>query len=177
MWGTVRSISEYPLPASTVYSTIKEYAADISIDEPEKGVRTGMTAQVAIEVKRLDEALQIPVQAVLERGKKFYCIVTHDEDNLTVRKVAVGASNGQTVIIKDGLNLGEDVLLAPQNYEEEVTFPEIVPGEEPAANRPPRPKLAAVDPADPAKPTASPRPLGPSTPQKVSKKAAKEPLP
>ena len=177
MWGTVRAISEYPLPASSVYSTIKEYAADISIDEPEKGVRTGMTAQVAIEVKRLDEALQIPVQAVLERGKKFYCIVTHDEDNLTVRKVAVGASNGQTVIIKEGLNLGEDVLLAPQNYEEEVAFPEIVPGEEPASNRPPRPKLAAVDPADTAKPTASPRPLGPSTPQKVSKKAAKEPLP
>jgi HlyD family secretion protein len=146
MWGTVRAISEYPLPPSSVYSTIKEYAAEISIDDPQKGVRTGMTAQVAVEVKRVDQALQVPVQAVLERGKKFFCILSDPEGSRILRKVSVDSSNGQNVIIKDGLALGEEVLLAPHNYESEVTFPEGTPAADTAPQRPPKSKLAAVDP-------------------------------
>lgn len=155
MWGTVRSISEYPLPPSSVYSTIKEYAAEISIDDPQKGVRTGMTAQVAVEVKRMDQALQVPVQAVLERGKKFFCILSDPDGNRVLRNVSVGSSNGQSVIIKEGLALGEEVLLAPHNYEGEVTFPEGTPSTDPSSQRPPKSKLAALEPATRPKSTAS----------------------
>jgi multidrug resistance efflux pump len=179
MWGMVRSISEYPLPASSVYSTIKEYAAEISIEEPEKGVRTGMTAQVAIEVKRVDEALQVPVQAVLERGKKFYSIVSDGEGNRVLRKVSLDASNGQNVIIKDGLALGEEVLLAPQNYEDDVTFPEAVPPSNSPPNRPPKQKLAVVENSPGVKPNAALRPAAAGTPAPVgkSKSASKEATP
>jgi hypothetical protein len=164
----VRSISEYPLPASTVYSTIKEYAAEIAIEEPEKGVRTGMTAQVAIEVKRLDAALQVPVQAVLERGKKFFCMVSNSEGAPELRRVSVDSANGQMVIIKDGLALGEEVMLAPQNYEDAVTFPEGVPATDPHPKRPSKPKVAAGAPASPASTT-------PSASSASSAKAAKAP--
>lgn len=162
MWGTVRSISEYPLPASSVYSTIKEYAADISIDEPEKGVRTGMTAQVAIEVKQVDQAMQVPVQAVIERGKKFYCIVSTPEGNRSLRQVKLDSSNGQSVIIRDGLALGEEVMLAPQNYEDEVDLPNM-PAVEPSPRRPTKAKVAAGESPTPSKSTASSQPAG-STP-------------
>jgi len=50
--GVVRTVSEYPLPALSVYSTTKEYGAEVYIDETPTGVRCGMTAQVAIEVQR-----------------------------------------------------------------------------------------------------------------------------
>ncbi len=122
--GAVRSVSEYPLPALSVYSATKEYAAEVTIDEPPHGVRSGMTAQVSIEVQRLDSAVQVPIQAVLEREKRFFCFVVN-EGELTAREVVVGAANNSNVVIQDGLEVGEQVVLAPQSYEDRVTLPEV----------------------------------------------------
>jgi RND family efflux transporter MFP subunit len=120
--GTVREVSEYPLPAATSYSTMKEYAAAIDIVDPPAGVRSGMTAQASIEVEKLDEAVQVPLQAVLERGDRFFCIVELGGE-LIAREVSVGHSNEQAVVINDGVNTGEHVVLAPQNYEAHVDLP------------------------------------------------------
>ena len=129
--GTVRSVSEYPLPALTAYSTIKEYGAEVTIDEPPPGARSGMTAQVAIEVERQENVLQIPVQAVIERGKRFFCIVD-DGGELVAKEVRVGSANEQYVVISDGLEAGEQVILAPQSYENNITLPDVAVKEEPA---------------------------------------------
>jgi len=129
--GTVRSVSEYPLPALTSYSTIKEYGAEVTIDEPPPGARSGMTAQVAIEVERQENVLQIPVQAVIERGKRFFCIVD-DGGELVAKEVRVGSANEQYVVISDGLEAGEQVILAPQSYENNITLPDVAVKEEPA---------------------------------------------
>jgi len=82
-----------------------------------------MTAQVSIEVERLDSALQIPVQAVLERSKRFFCIV-ENLGEIAAREVKVGSANDQSVVVSDGLDEGEQVILAPQSYESKVTLPE-----------------------------------------------------
>lgn len=129
--GTVRSVSEYPLPALTAYSTIKEYGAEVTIDEPPPGARSGMTAQVAIEVERQENVLQIPVQAVIERGKRFFCIVDEGGE-LVAKEVRVGSANEQYVVISDGLEAGEQVILAPQSYENNITLPDVAVKEEPA---------------------------------------------
>ncbi len=129
--GTVRTVSEYPLPAISVYNTTKEYGAEILIDGSPKGVRSGMTAQVAIEVQRQNNALQVPIQAVLERGKRFFCFVAGEE--IEAREVSIGAANDQSVIIETGLSPGEQVLLAPQNHESDVPLPEPAA---PASNNP-----------------------------------------
>lgn len=119
--GVVREVSEYPLPAQTAYSTMKEYATYIDIVEPPPGVRSGMTAQASIEVEKIDQAVQIPVQAVLERGERYFCIVAVDGD-FAAREVNVGRSNEQVVVINDGVQPGDQVVLAPQNYESYVNF-------------------------------------------------------
>jgi len=132
--GTVREVSEYPLPAGGPYSTMKEYATYIDIIDPPPGVRSGMTAQAAIEVERLDQAVQVPLQAVLERADRFFCIVEQDGDFLA-REVNVGHSNEQVVVINDGLQAGDRVVLAPQNYEAHITFTPAPPKAVPAAVR------------------------------------------
>jgi len=120
--GVVRTVSEYPLPALSSYSTTKEYGAEIYIDETPSGVRSGMTAQVAIEVQKKESAVQVPIQAVLERGKRFFCLVA--TDSIQAREVSIGAANEQSVIIEKGLTPGEQVILAPQTHEGNVTLPE-----------------------------------------------------
>jgi HlyD family secretion protein len=124
--GRVRSVSEYPLPQVSVYSLTKEYGAEVDIEDPPTGVRTGMTAQVSIEVQKLDEAVQVPIQAVLERGDRFFCLIPA-KHGMVPREVAVGASNDQNVVVEDGLAAGEQVLLAPQSYEDQVELPAAPP--------------------------------------------------
>jgi RND family efflux transporter MFP subunit len=123
--GTVRSVSEYPLPAASVYNTIKEYGAEITIDDAPPGARSGMTAQASIEVERRESALQVPVQAVLERGKRFYCVV-ENEGEISAKEVKVGSANEQFVIISSGLEEGEQVVLAPQTFESKLALPKVV---------------------------------------------------
>lgn len=140
--GSVRSVSEYPLPALTPYSSVKEYGAEVTIDEPPQGVRSGMTAQVAIEVERKENVLQVPVQAVLERGKRFFCIVDSGGE-LVAKEVRVGSANEQYVIISEGLEDGEQVILAPQSYENKVLLPDVAAKEEPSRSVPGKPMKVA----------------------------------
>ena len=122
--GTVRSVSEYPLPAASPYNTIKEYGAEITIDEAPPGARSGMTAQVSIEVEKLEKVLQVPVQSVLERGKRFFCVV-QEEEGLVAREVSVGSANEQVVVITTGLAEGDQVILNPQSVEARLELPDV----------------------------------------------------
>ena len=47
--GRVTEVSEYPLPAVSVYMDhVKEYEVAIEIDAPPQGLRPGMTAEVRV---------------------------------------------------------------------------------------------------------------------------------
>ncbi len=150
LMGRVRSVSEYPLPQASVYSLTKEYGAEVDIEDPPAGVRTGMTAQVSIEVQRREEALQIPIQAVLERGDRFFCLMPV-KNGLVPREVAVGASNDQNVVVEDGLAAGDKVLLAPQSYEDQVQLP-AAPPKKKVTKTSKEPREPSQAPAGPAKP-------------------------
>jgi HlyD family secretion protein len=132
--GTVRSVSEYPLPAASAYSTIKEYGAEITIDNAPPGARSGMTAQAAIEVERHESVLQVPVQSVLERGKRFFCVVESDGE-IAAKEVKVGSANEQYVVVASGLEEGDQVVLAPQVFESKLSLPKVAKKGEPSGPR------------------------------------------
>ncbi|MEQ1860481.1 MAG: HlyD family efflux transporter periplasmic adaptor subunit [Chthoniobacteraceae bacterium] len=123
LYGVVQSVGEYPLPAHIPYSTVKEYAAEITIKDPPKALRSGMTAKVAIQVATIDQAVQVPLQAVLNRDSRYFCLVPDEAGHMEVREVELGLANDATVVIKKGLAPDERVLLAPQNYESQVALP------------------------------------------------------
>jgi HlyD family secretion protein len=158
MEGTVREVSEYPLPSTYSYSTIKEYAAEIEIHDPPEGLRVGMTARVAIEVQKLEAALQVPLPAVIQRENRYFCIVALNDNRIEAREVGVGLSNDKSVIVERGLSAGESVLLAPQNYEDFVSLPAV--SSKPKARVSANAKTAAEEPVEKKKkaviPTALP---------------------
>jgi RND family efflux transporter MFP subunit len=121
--GTVREVGEYPLPNASVYMTMKEYGTVIEVHDPPPGLRAGMTAQVAIQVQQIERAVQVPLQAVIERDDRFFTIVATDEGTLAAQEITLGLSNDTSVIVEDGLQVGQKVVLAPQNYEEFVSLP------------------------------------------------------
>jgi hypothetical protein len=78
--------------------------------------------------------LQVPVQAVLERGKRFFCVVEADGE-IVAKEVKVGSANEQSVIISSGLDEGEQVVLAPQTYEGKLSLPKVAKKSDPSATR------------------------------------------
>jgi HlyD family secretion protein len=123
LMGTVVSVGEYPLPNLIPYASMKEYSAEIDIKNPPESLRSGMTAKVGIEVAALDQAVQVPLQAVMEREDRHFCLLADEVGQLVAREVELGPANDATVVVKRGLAPDERVYLAPQNYETYVTFP------------------------------------------------------
>jgi len=122
--GQVVMVSEYPLPSISVYTAhVKEYAVEVDIIDPPDGLRPGMTAQVAIMVARESEAMQVPIQAVIERDGRYFAAVAGVDDVTETREVEIGHVNEEAVVILDGLSAGEKVILTPGSYEELLDLP------------------------------------------------------
>lgn len=124
--GTVKKVSEYPLPSAWYAGNVKEYEAIIKIDEVPKNMemRPGMTAKVSIRVERIADTLQLPVQAVFEHGRKHFCVLRNGR-GYEAREVVIGPTNDKEVVIAKGLEEGEPVVLKAASVRDDLDLPEI----------------------------------------------------
>lgn len=122
--GVVRRVDDYPV-AGNWWSNVKEYGTYVEILNPPAGkLRPGMTAEVQIYVERQDDAVQAPVQAILEHGGQHFCL-TYEGGKLAAQEIEVGSTDEKFVIIKQGLNEGVEVLVNPRRYADRVNLPKI----------------------------------------------------
>jgi len=129
--GQVRKVAEYPLPTSSYTAHVKNYATEIEVHSPPPELRPGMTAEVAILVEQRPTALQVPVQAVIERVGRFYCLLANSPQTIEAREVEIGASNDKFVVIESGLAVNDQVCVTPKNYLDRVDLPEASDVQEP----------------------------------------------
>lgn len=122
--GKVQKVNEYPAPTSFFSSNVKEYETIIYIAEPPPGLRPGLTAQVKIRVNRLSDVLQVPVQSIFEHGGIHYCVV-RDGPGWRAQQVEIGATNDKFVVIREGLESGQQIVLNGIAYREKVALPEL----------------------------------------------------
>ncbi len=123
--GKVTKVNEYPASGNWYNSNVKEYATTIEVDAPPDGLKPGMTARVAIRVETNPDALQVPVQSVVEHGGKHYCLLMNDESELEPREVLIGSTNEKFLIVRDGLQKDEEVLMNPRVYLSKVRLPTV----------------------------------------------------
>ena len=115
--GTVESVSEYPLPSVSRYTShIKEYSTEIVINNPPSGVRTGMTAKVTIKSEFIENTLQIPLTAIFRKEGKSFCMVGGEDNALEIRKIELGSHNMNMAVVLEGLKIGERVVLNPDHF-------------------------------------------------------------
>jgi hypothetical protein len=67
----------------------------------------------------------VPVQAVVERGGKVYCLLRDSASKLAAREVLVGSSNEKFLVIREGLTDGQEVVLNPRAHLDEAGLPAI----------------------------------------------------
>jgi len=112
-FGTVEYIA--PLPdAQSMWMNpdLKVYNAEIYLEGNDESLRTGMSCKAEIIVEQYEDALYIPVQAVIRVGAEPTVFVVKG-DSYESRTVKIGLDNNQMVHILAGLDEGEKVLLTP----------------------------------------------------------------
>lgn len=124
--GTVAVVSEYPIPSANVYTShIKEYAVEIEIHNPPHELRPGMSAQVDVLVEKQDSQLQIPIDAAIARGDKFFVAIPHEDGTFEAREIKVGSANDAIITIREGLEVGQKVILNHSEIKDRLNLPEL----------------------------------------------------
>lgn len=104
-----------PLPdAQSVWMNpdLKVYSTDIHVDGDGTGLRTGMSCRAEIVVQYYEDAMYVPVQAIVRVGDQPTAYVVNDR-TIEARPVQIGLDNNRMVHIREGLKVGERVSLTP----------------------------------------------------------------
>lgn len=114
--GEVDMVSLVPLSGNWPNFNLKEYQCNIAIkDSPEltSTLKPGLTAEVEILVDRIDSAIQVPIQAVIERAGRHFAFIIKD-NRAERREIKVGRTNEVSIQVKEGLTENERVALNPR---------------------------------------------------------------
>jgi HlyD family secretion protein len=103
-------------------------------------LRPGMTAEVKIRVETIPNVVQVPVQAIVEHGGKNYCLMYDKATGWSKKEVKIGSTNDKMVVIQEGLEEGDKVVMGASKHREKVKWPklETIPGETDAEESAPR---------------------------------------
>lgn len=90
---------------------LREYAVRIELhDKIDEKLKPGMRCKAEIFIGRVEDAVAVPVQAVITEGDKRFCYA-RVSGGVEKRNVKIGRSNESFVEITGGLSEGESVLL------------------------------------------------------------------
>tara|TARA_R110000744_G_scaffold263952_1_gene378216 strand:- start:883 stop:2475 length:1593 start_codon:yes stop_codon:yes gene_type:complete len=111
--GRVTKIA--PLPdATSVFMNpdLKVYDTQIMIDGIHPALRTGMSCKASINIEVYDNAMSVPIQAVVGHNHETVVYVSSG-NQVTPKVVETGLDNNTVVHIISGLDDGDRVLLTP----------------------------------------------------------------
>jgi hypothetical protein len=123
--GVVRSVSDFPEPSSFFGTQMsKEYMTIVTVLNPPEGIRTGLTAEARIVVSEIPNARLLPIQAVFDYGGKMYA-VTFNEGVWDKIEVKTGRANDKEVVVLEGLNEGDVVVLGAWAHRDKINLPKL----------------------------------------------------
>jgi len=125
--GVVRTVNDFPEPVTFMggaSAMSREYLTTVTILDPPEGIRVGLTAEVRIVVNEIPDVLLLPMQAVFQHGGKMYAI-TFNEGKWDKVEVRTGSANDREVVILEGLNEGDEVVLGSWAHRDRVDLPRL----------------------------------------------------
>ncbi len=91
-------------------------------------IKPGMFAKINFNTDKIENALAVRTEAVIDKDDKKYVYVANGESAL-LKEVVTGLDTGTYIEIKEGLNLGDKVVIKGQEYLNDGTKIKIVRGE------------------------------------------------
>jgi len=107
--GKVLSIE----PASTEVQDVVYYKVKVTIDETDKEIMPGMTANVTVSTASRDNVLYIPSRSVRtnDNGEKYVRVLKNNNSTDVAIQVGLKADDGKIEVVS-GLNEGDEIILA-----------------------------------------------------------------
>lgn len=110
--GKVTQISTTAAAPDWARADVKVYPVTVALDDAVPGLKPGMSAELRIVTGERKGVLTVPAQAVVRVGRAQSCFVKEGE-KLVEREVTAGATDGTSVEITAGLQVGDMVLIDP----------------------------------------------------------------
>jgi RND family efflux transporter MFP subunit len=95
-------------------SGVKAFDVTVQIEGQDARLKPGLSAMVDFIVDHQEDAIAIPLTAVVSR-KDEHVVFVSDNGTISERKVVLGMSNEHRVIVTEGLAPGERVVLGPSS--------------------------------------------------------------
>lgn len=87
-----------------------KWKAVIKLDDSDRRLIPRMTCKIEIPLEKIENVLIVPKSAVFDRDGKKVCYVKKG-DTYEVREVQISKTDGENIIIEEGVEEGEEVLL------------------------------------------------------------------
>ncbi|MGC6441408.1 MAG: efflux RND transporter periplasmic adaptor subunit [Rubripirellula sp.] len=112
--GQVSYVASVAQPAGWWTGNVVKYDSIVSLPNL-SGLRPGMSAEVEVIFGRYPEALAIPANACVESGDGFVCWVKKN-GLVQRRELDLGDGNEMFIVVRSGLQSGEQVILDPLTH-------------------------------------------------------------
>ena len=106
----IGSLAKFRQSRTGMASGIKVFDVTVKIDEKDSGLKPGLTATLDIIVDHQENVVFVPLPAIVSRKGEHHVFVAH-EGKIEERKVVLGPSNEQNIIVQKGLRPGEQLVL------------------------------------------------------------------
>jgi len=116
--GKLSSVASVTRPAGWWTGNVVKYDTIIELPSVE-GLKPGMSAEVEVIIDRHEDVLTIPVAAVVETAEGDFCWVK-TSDGTRRRSLRLGDTDDSFIVVKAGLNEGDEVVLNPRAFIEEA---------------------------------------------------------
>ncbi len=111
--GKVVKVAPLPDPTHVFLNPdLKVYRTEVLLTEKDPALRAGMSCTARVLVKEFDDAMYVPIQAVIRVGGQPSVYVKQGNDFKRM-PVEIGLDNGSMIRIVSGVEEGDEVMLAP----------------------------------------------------------------
>lgn len=128
---------------------VKQYTVKIELGPSDLPLKPGMTTKNEIILDELEDVLYVPIQSVATiDGEPF--VLMRSEVGVRRQPVKLGKANDQFVVVLEGLEEGDQVMLLAQSSNASLSGPGSRQrgGQREQGNQPPRPGAEGQEPAE-----------------------------
>lgn len=105
--GTVTQVD----PSATISQNIAVFNATVTLNNPDRVLRPGMSAESTIIVQEVKDALTVPVSAIDTVRRRSYVNVQKEDGTTEAVRITTGPSDGTSIVVTSGLEPGQNVVL------------------------------------------------------------------
>ena len=118
-YGEVTSVATLAKFKDEEKSKIKIFPVNIILDETSDDLMPGMTVSSRIIIDNISDVIYMPIEAIFRNGAYDYAYIKSGS-NYKKKKVILGLTNTDYVIIKDGLKEGDIVALSAPGDDDDM---------------------------------------------------------